>query len=149
MFDTLNFILQVPFIQVSGGSAMRYWLTYKSIEKSKRGGRTMKSMEKMLLILLPVLLIFTITAFSANQPTASEAGTRASERGSGIESSLSEDGNAEESTEQAAGESGQEEPPLVFMTKDISSQGLMRIYEALNREATGKVAVKMQLRLGL
>lgn len=40
----------------------------------------MKSMEKMLLILLSVLLIFTITAFSANQPTASEAGTRALNR---------------------------------------------------------------------
>lgn len=78
----------------------------------------MKSMEKMLLILLPVLLIFTITAFNANQPTVSEAETRASER-------------------------GPEEPPMVFMTKDISSQGLMWIYETLNREATGKVAVKI------
>lgn len=31
----------------------------------------------------------------------------------------------------------------VYMTADISSAGLMKIYEALGREATGKVAVKL------
>lgn len=103
----------------------------------------MKNMEKKLLILLPVLLIFTITAFSANQPNASEAGTRASDRGPGIENSLPEKGSVDESTAQADEENSQEEPPLVFMTKDISPEGLMRIYKALNREAAGKVAVKI------
>jgi len=29
------------------------------------------------------------------------------------------------------------------MTKDISAEGLMAIYEALDRKATGKVAVKI------
>ena len=33
--------------------------------------------------------------------------------------------------------------PIVYMTKDISPEGLVRIYEALGREATGKVAVKI------
>lgn len=32
---------------------------------------------------------------------------------------------------------------VVYMTKDISSDGLMRIYKALGREASGKVAVKI------
>jgi uncharacterized Fe-S center protein len=32
---------------------------------------------------------------------------------------------------------------IVYMTKDISSEGLMVIYEALERKATGKVAVKI------
>lgn len=31
----------------------------------------------------------------------------------------------------------------VFMTKDISSEGLMKVYEALNKKPTGKVAVKI------
>ena len=36
-----------------------------------------------------------------------------------------------------------EQPPKVYMTTDISPQGLMAVYEALNREATGNVAVKI------
>jgi len=31
----------------------------------------------------------------------------------------------------------------VYMTKDISAEGLMAIYEELGRKATGKVAVKI------
>jgi len=38
-----------------------------------------------------------------------------------------------------------EEASTVYMTKDISPEGLMRIYEALGREATGKVAVKIHM----
>ena len=33
--------------------------------------------------------------------------------------------------------------PIVYMTTDISPEGLVRIYEALGREATGRVAVKI------
>lgn len=33
--------------------------------------------------------------------------------------------------------------PIVLFTKDTSSQGLIRIYEALGRKAEGKVAIKM------
>ena len=33
--------------------------------------------------------------------------------------------------------------PVVYMTKAISPEGLVRIYEALDREATGRVAVKI------
>ena len=33
----------------------------------------------------------------------------------------------------------------VYMTKDISPAGLMAVYKALNREATGKVAVKVHM----
>jgi uncharacterized Fe-S center protein len=39
--------------------------------------------------------------------------------------------------------SGNESKAVVYMTKDISSEGLMAIYEALERKATGKVAVKI------
>ena len=33
----------------------------------------------------------------------------------------------------------------VYMTKDISPAGLMAIYKALDREATGKVAIKVHM----
>lgn len=33
--------------------------------------------------------------------------------------------------------------PTVLMTKDISAAGLLKVYEALGREATGKVAIKI------
>lgn len=36
-----------------------------------------------------------------------------------------------------------ENKAIVYMTKDISAEGLMAIYEALGRKATGKVAVKI------
>ncbi|MBQ2418748.1 MAG: ferredoxin, partial [Alistipes sp.] len=34
-------------------------------------------------------------------------------------------------------------PAKVYMTTDISAEGLVRVYEALGVEATGKVAVKI------
>lgn len=37
------------------------------------------------------------------------------------------------------------EKSVVFMTNDISPEGLMRIYEALDREAAGKVAIKIHM----
>lgn len=36
-----------------------------------------------------------------------------------------------------------EKTAFVYMTEDISAEGLMAIYEALDRKATGKVAVKL------
>jgi len=36
-------------------------------------------------------------------------------------------------------------PPLVYMTRDISPEGLMAVYRALGRAASGKVAVKLSL----
>jgi hypothetical protein len=39
----------------------------------------------------------------------------------------------------------EEDPSIVYMTKDISPEGLMRIYKALGREASGKVAVKVHM----
>ena len=42
-------------------------------------------------------------------------------------------------------ESSQAEGPLVYMTRDISPESLIRIYEALGREATGKVGIKVHM----
>ena len=35
--------------------------------------------------------------------------------------------------------------PKVFMTKDISAQGLMALYKALNKQVNGKVAIKLHM----
>lgn len=42
-----------------------------------------------------------------------------------------------------SGDVGVQQPVKVFMTREISPEALMRIYEALGRKATGKVAVKL------
>lgn len=33
--------------------------------------------------------------------------------------------------------------PVVYMTRDISPDGLMRVYKSISRKPTGKVAVKL------
>ncbi|WP_394333927.1 DUF362 domain-containing protein [Dysgonomonas macrotermitis] len=38
-----------------------------------------------------------------------------------------------------------EDVPKVYMTKEISPESLIRIYKALGREATGKVAIKLSM----
>ena len=43
----------------------------------------------------------------------------------------------------SAREKGSEKLPKVYMFKEISSENLVKIYEALGREAAGKVAVKL------
>lgn len=67
------------------------------------------------------------------QPPASAASSRQEEP---VEPDLPE----EEAEEPAETESG---PPVVYMTTDISPEGLMAVYEALGRQASGNTAVKI------
>ncbi len=77
-----------------------------------------------ILLLIPVLVIaFIISAFT-NQGNRS------------YKASTSET-NVKTSENQAA------DTAVVYMTTDISPKGLMAVYNALGREATGKVAVKL------
>jgi hypothetical protein len=39
-----------------------------------------------------------------------------------------------------------EAAPVVYMTTDISSSGLVEIYEALGREATGRISIINKIR---
>ena len=41
---------------------------------------------------------------------------------------------------------GKQETPVVYFTKDISPEALVKLYEALGVEAQGKVAVKISHR---
>ena len=61
------------------------------------------------------------------------------------EGSDAEDSNAEDSDESkdSLGEASNDDIPVVYFTDDISAEGLVEIYEALNWTPSGKVAVKM------
>ncbi len=58
--------------------------------------------------------------------------------------STSEDleGDATESSV-AKGQNGETDTPVVYMTTDISSDGMMKIYQALSAFPSGKIAVKL------
>lgn len=43
----------------------------------------------------------------------------------------------------AKGQNGETDTPVVYMTTDISSDGMMRIYQALSASPSGKIAVKL------
>lgn len=42
-----------------------------------------------------------------------------------------------------SGQAGESDKPVVYMTTDISSQGLMDIYQALSASPSGKIAIKL------
>ncbi len=46
-------------------------------------------------------------------------------------------------TSEAAQDAPSNEPSVVYMTKEISPEAIVKLYEALGREATGKVAIKI------
>ena len=57
---------------------------------------------------------------------------------------LSEDMSVKDSESAAiSGQAGESELPVVYMTTDISSQGLMDIYQALSASPSGKIAIKL------
>ena len=51
--------------------------------------------------------------------------------------------NAQNRAQQSSGSNSETEVPKVYMCTEISPENLVKIYEALGREATGKVAVKL------
>ena len=82
------------------------------------------------------------------EQVASEAEGGVAETPGTDESSASEstskdvEGDAAESSV-AEGQNGETGTPVVYMTTDISSDGLMRIYQALEASPSGKIAVKL------
>ena len=91
-------------------------------------------MRKIASILTAVMLVFSLTACSAcsTQETATDIG-----------SSTQTDGNDNNSQGTTQNNSNQTESSVVYFTGDISSQGLINVYEALKWNPTGKVAVKI------
>lgn len=65
-----------------------------------------------------------------------------------IDDKATDDKDATENTQpsgEPASENLPENAPVVYMTKDISPKGLIRIYEALGRQASGKVGIKVHM----
>ncbi len=64
--------------------------------------------------------------------------------GSFASENASEDMEGDDPTSSAAeGQNRETDTPVVYMTTDISSDGLMRIYQALSASPSGKIAVKL------
>lgn len=80
----------------------------------------------------------------ADQNAASSSESDASGSGEIITADTnSPPSSAESSADEAQTPSDDEAAPVVYFTSDISAEGMMRIYEALGWEQTGKVAVKL------
>ena len=99
--------------------------------------------KKTIAIFLTVLLAAVSLAGFGQTGNAEEADPSAIQN-SRTEPTLSETNDTEE-TNAISGEgiTAGENAPVVYMTTDISSQGLMAVYEALDASPTGNVAVKL------
>ena len=108
-------------------------------------------MNKVLTILIGAMLLFTLTACEQGNigatPTQNEASVSTPVAEINSEPTLNTESGApienEEEVSQVGNGSSSGEVPVVYMTTEISPEGLIAIYEALGREATGNVAVKI------
>lgn len=98
-------------------------------------------MKKHFIILLASLLMLSLIAGCITNGNSNNVVSNISENAS--EPLKVDDSSVKESQEIAARENAEIEIPKVYMTTDISPEGLMAAYEALGRNVTGKVAVKI------
>ena len=100
-------------------------------------------MKKWIFIVVGVIMLGTMAACSNPSNTGPDS------RGSSVPSaSSSEELSQPETSESTASATPsqpeeEEDEPVVYMTTDISTEGLMAVYEALNWTPTGNVAVKL------
>ncbi len=88
-------------------------------------------------MLVFILLLFILTGCKTNSNNSGEEVNKEIEPSQAITNNpLDETQEDKEATETVDG-------PKVYMTTDISPEGLMAIYKALDKEATGNVAVKI------
>ncbi len=119
-------------------------------------------MKRKLISMLSLLLVFLFFSSGCGQSTGPEGGqgkgqTESQTETEPIEEKQSEEHTEKESTQaQSAVEAGALESeqernstaeengkPVVYFTSDISAEGMLRVYEALRWNPTGKVAVKL------
>ncbi len=106
-------------------------------------------MKNMILPALALALTVFVLSVSGAQTAAPPADNVVKEPSVGTEAQAAEPaGNgAEASTKTEGSGAGQasdpDRAPVVYFTSDISAEGLVRIYEALGWEPSGKVAVKI------
>lgn len=104
-------------------------------------------MKKVMVWFLSVLLVLGLAACGNSEESAQESGTGTADVQSVIDGSASsgqEDSSVNDSAESETGDpQNNAEASVVYFTSDISPEGLMAVYEALNWEPTGGVAVKL------
>ncbi|AKB49469.1 Ferredoxin [Methanosarcina barkeri str. Wiesmoor] len=98
-------------------------------------------MKRHFTILLASLLMFSLITGCITNDNSNNTKINTSENAS--EPLIVDSVSGEESQTIAAPDNAANEKPKVFMTTDISPEGLMAVYEALDRNVTGKVAVKI------
>ncbi len=99
--------------------------------------------------LFPVLLILSLMLSGCGQKAQDSLSEGPGTGGSGTEESSAPESTSVDMEADAAessvaeGQNGETETPVVYMTTDISSDGLIRIYQALEASPSGKIAVKL------
>ncbi len=102
----------------------------------------MKSM-KYLVIVIILIFIISSTGCGIKKDTPEEANTEANAKDVIPDESSQE--QIQEPADKPSSETSQASKSVVYMTKEISPESLVRIYETLDREAAGKVAVKVHM----
>lgn len=102
---------------------------------------------KWIIVLLIAAFILNITGCGVNKETSQneDSAKEASNESTGEVLEEKQENPCMEPSTVPDSETEDKEASIVYMTKDISPEGLMRIYEALGREAAGKVAVKVHM----
>lgn len=101
------------------------------------------------LLCVIVMLVFCFTGYGqASQPGSSRSdipqnSTQPQNQESNMQSQDQENSETTSSDSFSDTESSGAAKPVVYMTSDISSDGLMRIYEALEASPSGQIAVKL------
>ncbi len=105
-----------------------------------------RSISLLLIIVMTLLLLVGCSGVSAvtESPTESPSpSAEASSSAAPTESPTASPGSSDDAPGVLEHQTDSQDAPIVYMTTDISPEGLMAIYEALGRTATGKVAIKL------
>lgn len=106
-------------------------------------------MKRMIGVCMTFILMVSLTACQNTAPQISDSSGQTSISQIPSTGAEQESADRETSDEEAFngenfnGEISNEETAVVYFTSNISSEGLVAVYEALEWEPTGKVAVKL------
>lgn len=102
-------------------------------------------MKRLSVFFLTMLLCLGMVAGCSSEEPAVSSGADPSETGQSVSEPQQSVEESEGASEEAPAESGDTSTgaPTVYMTTDISAEGLVAIYEALNASPSGNIAVKL------
>ena len=109
-------------------------------------------MRKRVLPFFALLLIMTFTGCTQNTPTSGSdshisfnVNSSNSEHNDNSSSSVNGSTNSGENDDITSDVQTNSDVPTVYMTSDISTQGMLAVYNALGWQPAGKVAVKLSM----